>query len=113
MIRTSSGVENIFDAQALLQEAETDISVILFILGIEQSRIDSITIDEIVDKIKESYDYRSSESNLNEYMSVASGNNIGITPAPTKFLRVECNALTRRIRRAWFNKEFALDVIGQ
>lgn len=102
----SNGPENIFNAGLLLSEAETDILTIIYILGMDPALQDSFTIDEIIEKIKESYNYRDAELILQSqlYSSLAKD-------APTKILRIECNSLLRRIRRAWFNKEFSMEVM--
>lgn len=102
----SNGPENIFDAGSLLSEAEIDILIILYILGIDESLYNSITIDEIIENIKNSYDYRSAEFVLQSALYATAVNS-----ATTKVLRTECNSLLRRLRRAWFNKEFAMEVM--
>jgi len=106
MSTASNGTQNIFSADNLLIEAEIDVHIIMFILGIEPAQFASITIDEIINKIKESHDYVSAEAAM-AGTEIAAGAN----PAPSKFLRTECNSLTRRARRAWFNMEFAKEVL--
>lgn len=106
MPTASNGAQNIFNANNLLIEAEIDVHIIMFILGIEPVQFASITIDEIINKIKESYDYVSAEAAM-AGAEIASGAN----HAASKLLRTECNSLTRRARRAWFNMEFAKEVL--
>lgn len=101
----SNGPENIFDANSLFLEAQLDILIIIYILGMDENLINSITIDEIIEKIKTSYDYRNAQLKMQAPMHSSYAND-----ATAKLLRTECNSLLRRIRRAWFNKEFSMEV---
>jgi hypothetical protein len=96
---------NLFNAESLFTEAQKDLLTLIFILGLDSSQLETITIDELVDKIKSSYDYRNADIILS-----SAGIDTNLQHGTTKFLRIECNSLTRRVRRSWFNKEFAKEV---
>lgn len=96
---------NLFNSESLFIEAQKDILTLIFILGLDLSQLEVVTIDELIDKIKNSYDYRNADIILS-----STGIDANLQHGATKFLRTECNSLTRRVRRSWFNKEFAKEV---
>jgi hypothetical protein len=98
---------NLFNAESLFTEAQKDLLTLIFILGLDSSQLETVTIDELVDKIKNSYDYRNADIILS-----SAGIDTNLQHGTTKFLRIESNSLTRRVRRSWFNKEFSKEVSG-
>ena len=97
---------NVFNPEKLLNESKIDLLTIMLIIGIDIDLIDSITIDEIIERIRSIYDYQSLESEMQfiEHSDTVT--------APAKIIKIENLLLTRRIRRAWFNKQFAEEVIN-
>jgi len=98
---------NLFNPESLFIEAQRDLLTLILILGIDLLQLETVTIDELIDKIKNSYDYRNADIILS-----SAGIDTSIQHGTTKFLRIECNSLMRRARRAWFNREFAKEVTG-
>jgi hypothetical protein len=105
-MHSSNGFQDVFDASSLLSDATIDILALIMVLGMDHNEIDTITIDQIIEKIRNYYDYTSAENKM------SSINNIEQYIAATSSLRTENLLLTRRARRAWFNKQFAEEVLA-
>lgn len=109
MAFSSTGLNDIFDASGLYAEATAEIATIMLILGIDIIEINSITIDNIIEKIKIIYPYVKSSS-----QQITNGqDDVSVQSAYSRVLMTESMSLIRRIRRSWFNMEFAREVAEQ
>jgi hypothetical protein len=106
MAAESLNSENIFDSHSLHSDATCDIATLMMICGMDISGISLITIDEIIEKIRDSYPYALSES----ITLAVSDDELTLYSPYSRWLRVENLSLVRRLRRAWFNMEFAREV---
>lgn len=95
----SSGIGNdVFNPALLENEAEFEIAYIMCILGIDLDEIDSITIDEIILGIRNSFDYKILGS-------------IKDLDASYRLLKQQGNSILRHARKSWFSLSFARGVI--
>lgn len=96
----SSGIGNdVFDPASLQNEAEREIAYVMCVLGMDPNNIDTITIDEIIESVRNSFDYKI----------------IGSIPdldASYRLLKQQGNSILRHARKSWFSLSFAKGVIA-
>lgn len=85
---------NLYDAQADLKRAEYNIAKFCYIAGIDEEHFDSVTIDEIITSLRESFVYTSPTSLSHE-------------PAAIDWLRQANFHLIIQARKYWWYAQMA------
>ena len=81
-----------YNPRADLSLRSCHIASLLYILGIDKDKFDSITIDDVVNLIRDKYVYK---------------HNTALTSASQEYIKKQNIILTRNIRRAWFDVQVA------
>lgn len=84
---------NKYDPIADLEHRSEQLAAYLFILGFDEENFDEVTIDDCVNTIRNRYQY---------------DHDTEIDSAVKDYIKRQNITLTRNIRRAWFDVQFAL-----
>lgn len=99
MIESSGIGSDVFNPASLENEAEFEIAYVMCVLGMDLDKINSVTIDEIINSIRNSFDYKISGK-------------IPDLDASYRLLKQQGNSMLRHARKSWFSLSFARGVIA-
>jgi hypothetical protein len=97
---TSTASGSLYDASKDLQRAEEKLLEIIYIAGLENTDIDTVTIDDIVSALRSSFHYTTSVS-LSYYS------------AATDYLRQENFHLVIQARKYWWYRQLAKGALNR
>jgi hypothetical protein len=85
-----------------LSEIESELAKILFVLGLDWANIDTLSIDNILDKIKDNYTLTTN--------TLATPNKGVTTLAPDAHVTTQHRLLALLARRLWYKRHLAIGV---
>jgi len=90
---------NTFSATSEVDYCEEKLTEILLLLGYSADQLNVLTIDEVVEKIREIFPYQRIRSELREFGQVLTSAQINVN--------IRCIALTSSVRRLWYRYNIA------
>lgn len=97
--RTTAG-ENLYDATKDLERTERKLLELIYIAGLDNTDIDTVTIDELIEALRKGFVYTS---------AVGNSYNIGATA----FLREENFHLVIQARKYWWYRQLAKGALSR
>lgn len=85
-------MKNKYNAELDLFMSSTSLASLLYILGIERNNFESITIDEVINLIRDKYVYK---------------HDMSLSTASQEYIKKQNIILTRNVRRRWFDIQVA------
>jgi hypothetical protein len=84
--------QNLYDAGEELQTRSRHLASLLYILGYETKDFEELTIDQIINLIRDTYIYK---------------HDISTNVASQEYIKKQSILLSRSVRRAWFDVQFS------
>jgi hypothetical protein len=83
---------NKYDSREELSVRSRNLASLLYILGYDRDSFDSVTIDDAINKIRDTYIYK---------------HDISTNVACQEYVKKQSIVLSRNIRRAWFDVQYS------